>query len=348
MATVYSTTFTAASDTPLENYGAPDWSATLNGNNLTVIAATGRVLPDVANSDIIYRLAPAVAPAVNDYTVTIRTAYAGTGGSGGYPMARVTAAGDGYDFDQENATGSYRLWRSNAGTFTQLATIPGPSVPIGPEVDLGVKVEGTNPVVLTFYVNGSQIGTYTDSSAQRISTGVPGIGLFGDGSANNYITSFSVDDVAVGVVATSTTTDASDTPLAAASVRPIQFARPNADISDGAWVATSGVDLFAMIDEASASDTDYIRTSSTSIATIGVASMQDPAASDAHYVRYRIGAANGKSMIVRLMQGAVQIASWTHSGLSAAPTTYQQTLSQVQADSITDYTALRFQFEATA
>lgn len=38
-----------------------------------------------------------------------------------------------------------------------------------------------------------------------------------------------------------------------------QFARPASDVANGAWAPSTGTDLFAMLDETAAEDTDYIR-----------------------------------------------------------------------------------------
>jgi hypothetical protein len=126
-----------------------------------------------------------------------------------------------------------------------------------------------------------------------------------------------------------------------------QLEAPDADITDGAWVPSTGTDLYAVIDEASASDTDYASTAVVSMMEVGLSNADDPLSSTGHIVRYRISAQNSQGMTVRLMQGSTTIATWTHPALAATLTTYVQTLTGPQADSITDYTNLRLQFEAT-
>jgi hypothetical protein len=37
----------------------------------------------------------------------------------------------------------------------------------------------------------------------------------------------------------------------------VQIARPEADIADGAWTPSTGVDLYATLDEVNADDADY-------------------------------------------------------------------------------------------
>lgn len=126
-----------------------------------------------------------------------------------------------------------------------------------------------------------------------------------------------------------------------------QYARPIADAAAGAWAASTGSDLFAMLDEAAADDADYISTTYASTCEVALGSLSDPAVSTGHKVRYRIAADSG-AIIVRLRQGTTTIATWTHAPAPASLTLYEQTLSSGEANSITDYTALRLQFEATS
>lgn len=126
-----------------------------------------------------------------------------------------------------------------------------------------------------------------------------------------------------------------------------QYARPTSDVSAGTWTASTGSDLFAMLDEAAADDGDYITSTTASTCEVALGSLSDPALSTGHIVRYRISATGG-GIIVRLREGSTTIASWTHNPAPASPTTYAQTLSGGEADSITNYAALKLQFEAIA
>ena len=125
-----------------------------------------------------------------------------------------------------------------------------------------------------------------------------------------------------------------------------QYARPTSDVSAGTWTASSGSDLFAMLDETAASDADYIVTTGTSTCEVALGTLTDPSSSAGHIVRYRISATSG-GIIVRLRQGTTTIATWTHASAPTSLTTYEQTLTGGEADSISDYSALRLQFEAT-
>lgn len=125
-----------------------------------------------------------------------------------------------------------------------------------------------------------------------------------------------------------------------------QFARPSTDVSDGAWLATTGSDLYAMLDETAADDADLIYTfTSASECEVKFGSIPDPAVSTDHIVRYRLKGDGTSGITVALRQGSsTEITSWTHDPAPSSWTTYEQTLTGGQADSITDYADLRLRF----
>lgn len=136
-----------------------------------------------------------------------------------------------------------------------------------------------------------------------------------------------------------------------------QFARPNSDISKGGWTDTAGGDndgiLYDEINETARSDTNYARSASlilngqTDTWTSGLSSVTDPQESSNHIVSYtyRKSAAGATiDITTRLMQGATQIASWTHNAVGTSFTLAQQTLTGAQANAITNYSDLRLEF----
>jgi hypothetical protein len=125
----------------------------------------------------------------------------------------------------------------------------------------------------------------------------------------------------------------------------VQVLRPVSDVSSGAWVPSTGADLYATLDETAANDADYDRTTTAGSAfEIAMQPAGDPQSNVDHKVRYRIqGTGN---LTVRLRQGATTIASWSHTPAPSSFTTYEQILSGAEADSITDYTVLRVMVEA--
>ena len=121
----------------------------------------------------------------------------------------------------------------------------------------------------------------------------------------------------------------------------VQLLRPTSDLSTGTWTPSSGPSLFAMLNEAVANDATFDVTSQASTFKVAFAAGVNPGVTTGHVVRYRIVG----SQTVSLMQGATVIASWAQA--PTVMTTFAQTLTGVQAASITDYTTLSLQFQAT-
>lgn len=128
-----------------------------------------------------------------------------------------------------------------------------------------------------------------------------------------------------------------------------QFARPDADVTAGGWSPTP---LWPQIDETTRDDADVITSddnTSPDVCEVALSDVSDPQASDGHTVgyAYRKNSSGGHAIdvTVRLMQGTTEIAAWTHTGVGDTFTEASQTLTQTQADAISDYTDLRLRFE---
>ncbi len=132
-----------------------------------------------------------------------------------------------------------------------------------------------------------------------------------------------------------------------------QIARPNSDVAVGSWENEGGsTPLYASVDETAANDdTDYVRCheSAANPCEVGLDTLTDPAVSSGHVVRYRYrkDAPQSLDLTVRLLQGATTVASQAHADISTSYTDGSFTLSSGEADSITDYSDLRLEFEAT-
>lgn len=125
-----------------------------------------------------------------------------------------------------------------------------------------------------------------------------------------------------------------------------QIIVPIADISDGAWVPSGAGELYEQLDETPSSDADYISTESLSVCEVRLAVAGDPSVSTGHIVRYRARGDGATDLVVKLMEGATQIATWTETNVPAVVTAFSHTLSDVEADAISDYSDLRLRFEA--
>lgn len=132
------------------------------------------------------------------------------------------------------------------------------------------------------------------------------------------------------------------------AIATVQVARPVADLSNTGWVPSSGATLYPMIGETIRDDGTYISATAVgALCEVDLTDLSDPAVSTGHLPTLVLSAPGGGGITVRLRQGTTTIATWTyHPG--ATPTEYTPTLSGAEADSITDYTALRLQFEAIA
>lgn len=124
-----------------------------------------------------------------------------------------------------------------------------------------------------------------------------------------------------------------------------QLLRPTSTVSAGSWLPSTGGSIPAVLDETVFDDADFAYTSTTAdVLVVGLAAGSDPAVSTGHIVRYRLRGDGTSGVQVELLQGTTQIATWTHDPAPSSFTSYEQTLSGGQADSITDYTALRLRF----
>ena len=129
-----------------------------------------------------------------------------------------------------------------------------------------------------------------------------------------------------------------------------QYGRPISDVSKSNVSLSTGSVAYALLDETTASDTDYVKsednegTCSFEVALTNT--LKDPVNSARHYLKIRIKYQNSGDIddaTVTLKQGATVIGSWTcdnASGRIGSYVTFTKTLTTSQANAITDYTAL--------
>lgn len=123
----------------------------------------------------------------------------------------------------------------------------------------------------------------------------------------------------------------------------LQWLRPNADVAAGSWTAAP---LWEKIDEAVASDADFITGPPGATTTLGLGgTILDPQTGKGHvlYYRYRRQNASGSaSLLIELLQTDTLIASRTET-VSGGDVWREGNLAltEAEADAITDYSALR-------
>lgn len=126
-----------------------------------------------------------------------------------------------------------------------------------------------------------------------------------------------------------------------------RYARPARDVSKGAWQASSGANLYAVLDESLLDLTDYMTASTATTCEIGLGPVADPGTSSGQVVRYEAHAPDGGNLMVTLKQGSAVIASRYHAALPVLATVHELVLTPEQCDSITDYRDLRVEFAVT-
>jgi len=140
-----------------------------------------------------------------------------------------------------------------------------------------------------------------------------------------------------------------------------QFARPDQDTTIGTFTDQGGgtTNIYTTIDEASASDADFIRSvtsPSNAVYVCRLSDVVDPVSSTGHIIRMRTSTDLDAQEAIDFTQqlrmsyageGAqgTLIASQSRTSVSSTTwTTSSYTLSAGEADAITDYTALFFRF----
>jgi hypothetical protein len=124
------------------------------------------------------------------------------------------------------------------------------------------------------------------------------------------------------------------------------YARPVTDVSVGAWTPSAGTDLYAMVDEDTYVDTDYIQTTAASTCELGLSAAIDPGTSSGQVLKYRAKSDTTGTLIATLMQGATTIATRTHTSVPSSWTDYTMTLTSGECDAITNYAGLKVRLEA--
>lgn len=190
----------------------------------------------------------------------------GTTGINGGPTARSgsTGGGQAYAIIAQGSGVAARILLctiTGGGTVTILQNVA--VTPAANDV-LRLRVVGTT---LQMLQNGVQIGT--DQTDASIASGQPGFYL--DSPSGNNWDNWVGDNVAAATN---------------------QIAYPIADISAGSWTPSTGTDLYAMIDETVATDTDYDQSGvspSNDTMEVQLTSLSTPSTGDVTFtVRHRI------------------------------------------------------------
>ena len=128
-----------------------------------------------------------------------------------------------------------------------------------------------------------------------------------------------------------------------------QYARPSADVTDGAWISNTNtaVDLYLFMDETPAADTDFIETGTS---TTGLWAMSPITSVGAGTVifRYRATGDASSNLVAYVGVGTAAgafsaVGSWTEVAVATAIATFAHTVT----GTFSDYTKLQFKLEST-
>jgi hypothetical protein len=141
-----------------------------------------------------------------------------------------------------------------------------------------------------------------------------------------------------------------------------QLLRPTADSVVGAYTTQAGgtTDLYQTIDETTASDADYVQSAlapSSAVYRFKLGTGTDPNSSSGHVIRWRVGKSPSDGQVInatfRIYQGGgnsagagTLIKTATRNAVTSF-TTYEETLSGGEADTITNYADLYGEIVAT-
>jgi hypothetical protein len=178
MTVVYSSAFNATVDTNLNAFGGPDWYIVrmVSGEDIKVIAADDNVqLASAAQVNFSAGLVHSLIGGVDDYLIRalVRRATVADMGMlavrcGGIASSNMYVVG----CDSNN---DIVLWRHNGGGPVILK-VTSASIPENAKMTVTLGVSGTNPVVLTYSVDGVY-DTFSDSSGSRHTSGPFGVAL---------------------------------------------------------------------------------------------------------------------------------------------------------------------------
>jgi hypothetical protein len=198
--------FTVASDINIDAYpsGAPDYAYTLgSGSNLTVNAANDRVQNGVGSTLLAARCIKSGMPTGDQECRASLNHPQAAGDDGGFLCVRMATNGSSHFYMTANNAPSVVLYRCDGGTgLVDLILLVSRSAGIaGTDYAMRLRAVGTGSAVHLWALPEGQGTpaspvTYTDTSVDRKTSGVPGFGIYGTSANAGYIDNFEISDLA--------------------------------------------------------------------------------------------------------------------------------------------------------
>ena len=198
--------FTVASDLNLDAYpsGSPEYAYNLgSGSNLTVNAANDRVQNAVANTMLAARCSKSGMPTGDQECRATLNHPVVDVGDGGFLCVRMATDGSSHFYATSNNAPSLRLMRCDGGTALAdlILLVSRSSGILTTDFALRFRAVGTGSSVHLWALPEGQGTpcaplTYTDTNANRKTSGVPGFGLYATVANTAYIDDFEISDLA--------------------------------------------------------------------------------------------------------------------------------------------------------
>lgn len=289
------------------------------------------VTTDVTNSEsasIFYGWNLTGGPTVITATFGTSLAYTGLSVQEFSGVKNASAPLDGINYQSQVETPSTASNDLNSGTGTQTPSINecliiGAAVNCGAVNQTGLQELGagtsfTEPTGAEYFVS-NELSFATEYWIQTTATAVNA----------SWTASQTVSHIALQAIF-----------LPADAGPPPQYSRPDVDVSDGTWVPSTGTDNFAVIDETTFSDADYVSTDSNSTMRVGMSSLSTPDAGTQTF-KIRAGGSIAKKLIARLIEGA----STVRGTITVDPLTSAIAAYSVSPSAIVDYSDLDVELE---
>lgn len=252
MAVVYSTSFTVASDTPLESFDSSAFTGIFNNTYLQVNAANDRVVTETLVFDSVYAVTAAGSPS-GDQEITalvgVRTGY-----DNGYVCGRCSSGGNFYMLTRASST-VYELYRYVGNSTGAPLTSWSITTTDNSSYTVKLRIVGTGATVtITPTVNGTTLTAYNDTNAARLTTGYPGIGIYDSSiNINSWVDDIVVDDLTGGGGLTLTGANSASAATAATSIladqnhklRSLSFDSKAITVTSGSSSLAFGTDMLS-------------------------------------------------------------------------------------------------------
>lgn len=203
MSVVFTDSFTVGADVNIDAYpGTPDYAYNIgSGSNLSVNAANDRVQTTSTGQNHVARIINAAAPS-GDQQIIATVGLNGVNNARGGLACRCATAGTSnlYLYLIDPSSGDLRIYRDDSASFVLLTNFNSGQVPSDGAQTMVVKaVTNGAQVDLTYTLNALTPGTYSDTHANRKTSGPPGVSIWcTTANTGAYVDDVSVDDLVTG------------------------------------------------------------------------------------------------------------------------------------------------------